>query len=67
MNDQQLSPAARILALLTVITLITGCSNRAWYEGIRSSTRHECLKTQEDCPPAPEYDRYKQQREELEK
>lgn len=67
MNEQRHYSTARLLALLTVFTLIVGCSNHAWYEGMRSSTRHECLKTQGNCPPGPEYDQYKQQRDELKK
>lgn len=50
-----------------LVVLLTACSNRAWYEGTQGSARAECAKDREPCPEAPDYDRYKQERDELKK
>jgi len=54
-------------ALAALLTLVSACNNRAWYEGMQGSARKECQKDGEPCPDAPDYDRYKQERDTLKK
>ena len=36
--------AAALLALAAGAALLTGCTSRAWYEGMRTSAENECRK-----------------------
>jgi hypothetical protein len=63
----------KILVCLTVLsaTGVSGCTERAWYEGARQSQRNECYKmplpAREECLKALDsesYDEYQRQRQE---
>ena len=58
---------ARIKFLLFAVLALaawSGCSNRAWYEGIQQSTQRDCVKNREECPAPVSYDDYRQERKE---